>query len=531
MGRRPLDRAVANYAMPRDPEAPISKVSIRPGPSVLSVLRYLNYKPWFALAEFVDNAVQSFTGSNASLEESNSGQTELNVSIEIDTSPPVRIVVRDDAAGIARAEFPRAFRPAAIPPDRSGLSEFGMGMKSAACWFAPRWQVRTKAIGEHVERTVRFDIERIVRDELEELGIEERPAEADTHYTEVILDDLYHAPIGRTTGKIKEHLTDIYRVFIRRRMLNLRLNGERLIYEEPPILTTPYYKDADGPKRLWRKDIDFELGGGLSVHGFAALRDPGSYPRSGFSLFRRGRLIEGSGEEGYRPSLIFGTSGSSSYARLRLFGELHLDGFQISHTKDGFRWDENEEPFVELLKEELDSDKLPLLRQCENYRALAPRKDRAAAASQALRQAADAIAEAVPDVLPKIADQEPLETRTEPLAPQPSLARRELRFDFKGEPWLVRIELSDDPSEGDWLSISDQGPALGAEHTIEIRISMAHPFMITFAQTTAKEIEPLLRVAAALALSEKLARRAGVKSAGTVRRNMNQILREALSEP
>jgi hypothetical protein len=36
-------------------------------------------------------------------------------------------------------------------------------------------------------------------------------------------------------------------------------------------------------------------------------------------------------------------------------------------------------------------------------------------------------------------------------------------------------------------------------------------------------------VAAALALSEKLARRAGVKSAGTVRRNMNEILREALS--
>ena len=37
--------------------------------------------------------------------------------------------------------------PAAIPPDRSGLSEFGMGMKSAACWFAPRWSVRTKALG------------------------------------------------------------------------------------------------------------------------------------------------------------------------------------------------------------------------------------------------------------------------------------------------------------------------------------------------------------------------------------------------
>ena len=27
-------------------------------------------------------------------------------------------------------------RPAALPTDRTGLYEFGMGMKSAACWFA-----------------------------------------------------------------------------------------------------------------------------------------------------------------------------------------------------------------------------------------------------------------------------------------------------------------------------------------------------------------------------------------------------------
>ena len=267
------------------------------------------------------------------------------------------------------------------------------------------------------------------------------------------------------------------------------------------------------------------------VSGFAALRDPGNYSRSGFALFRRDRLIEGSGEEGYRPTLIFGTSGSSSYARLRLFGELHLEGFEISHTKDQYRWDENEEPFLELLKEHLDGDDLPLLRQCENYRSLASKKDRGQAAAQALRRTADAIAATVEEVLPRVSDQAPVETRTEPLDEQPSLATRELRFDFRGEPWLIRIELSDDPAEGDWLSISDTGTTQGGADTIEIRVSMQHPFMVAFAQTEADDIEPLLRVAAALALSEKLARRAGVKSAGTVRRNMNQILREALSQP
>lgn len=509
----------------------LDTVSIRPGVSILSVLRHLNYKPWFALAEFVDNSIQSYVDNRPTFEKLYGPSWKLKVAIEIDTAHPGRIVVRDNAAGILRNVFPRAFRPAVIPPDRTGLSEFGMGMKSAACWFSPRWQVRTKALGEAVERTVKFDIDRIVEDEIEELDIEERSANTADHYTEISLQDLHHVPVGRSLGKIKGHLADIYRCFIRQGVLELRLGNDVLAYEEPPTLTAPFYKEPSGASKVWRKEINFEFGGGLAVHGFAALRDPGNYSRSGFALFRKKRLIVGSGEEGYRPPLIFGTSGSSSYARLRLFGELHLEGFEVSHTKDGFRWDENEEPFIELLKEHLDSDELPLLRQCENYRSLASKKDRSQAATKALDRTGDVIAEAVPNVLPTVADREPVDTQTELLPPQATLASRELRFNFRGEPWLIKIELSDDPAEGDWLSISDPGVSQGGPDTIEIRVSMAHPFMISFAQTDAAEIEPLLRVAAALAIAEKLARRAGVRSAGTVRRNLNEILREALSQP
>ena len=197
----------------------------------------------------------------------------------------------------------------------------------------------------------------------------------------------------------------------------------------------------------------------------------------------------------------------------------------MSHTKDGFRWDENEEPFLELLKEHLDSDELPLLRQCESYRSLASKKDRTQAAIKALRRTGDAICEKATEVLPAVADKAPVDTLTEPLVAQRTLAKRELNIDFRGQPWLVRIELSDDPAEGDWLTISDLGTTNGGPDTIEIRVSMAHPFMITFAQTNADDIEPLLRIAAALAIAEKLARRAGVKSAGTIRRNMNEILK------
>lgn len=55
--------------------------------------------------------------------------------------------------------------------------------------------------------------------------------------------------------------------------------------------------------------------------------------------------------------------------------------------------------------------------------------------------------------------------------------------------------------------------------------------MVSFVQADPEAMEATLRVAAGLALAEKLARGAGVKLAGTIRRNLNELLREALAKP
>ena len=218
----------------------IDRINIRPGVSVLSVLSHLNYRPWFALAEFVDNAIQSFLDHREALDRLDGDDTKLRVSAEINTDG--RITIRDNAAGISAMDFPRAFRPAQLPPNRTGLCEFGMGMKSAACWFAPNWSVRTSALGEAVERTVSFDIEHIVRDSLDELDVRNSPCDDDTHFTEIILDDLHHTPTGRTVGKIKSHLQDIYRVFVRNGILELKLNGDELVFQPPETLVAPHFR-------------------------------------------------------------------------------------------------------------------------------------------------------------------------------------------------------------------------------------------------------------------------------------------------
>lgn len=507
----------------------LEAVPIRPGVSVLSILRHLNYKPWFALAEFVDNAVQSYLANRERLAAVHGPDFRLKVAIAIEPIAPARITIRDNAAGIALADFPRAFRPAAIPPERSGPSEFGMGMKSAACWFAPRWSVRTKALGEGVERTVRFDVATIVRDQLEELGIAEERASPTDHFTELVLEQPYHLPTGRTVGKIKEHLTDIYRVYIRDGLLELRLGPDELRYVPPRILHARFARDPSGEEKEWRKDITFDLGNGMSAHGFAGLMDPMNTNRSGFALFRRGRLIQGSGDEGYRPPLIFGQPGNFRWRRL--FGELHLKGFEVSHTKDGFRWDENEQPFLELLRDHLDSDDIPLLRQADLYRVQAARNEVADAAQRAIARTMDALQATLPDALPEISDAPPVETETDPLVPEPTLASRDLSIRFRDRDWLIKIELTNDPAQGEWLSVSDQPSTDQGPEVIEIRMSMAHPFMVSFAQTDPNEVEALLRVGAGLALSEKLARGVGVRMVKTIRRNLNELLREALARP
>lgn len=526
-------------AQPEDPPAERDgreRISIRPGVSILSVLRHLNYRPWFALAELVDNSLQSFLDHRTALERLEGEGFQLRVSIEVDPLDEGRIVVRDNAAGIHAEDYHRAFRPAAIPPESDGLNEFGMGMKSAACWFAPQWYVRTSALGEPVERTVRFDVRRIVEDSLEELDVSTRPADPADHFTEIVLLRPYKLPQGRTVSKIKDHLTDIYRVYTRAGTLELAYGGEPLRYEPPKVLVTPYFKEPDGPPVVWRKEIDFDFGDGLRARGFAAIREKGSTKRAGFALFRRDRLIQGSGDEGYRPLAVFGASTTAVYQRL--FGELHLDGFEVSHTKDGFQWDDNEEPFLDLLREHLDAGDLPLIKQARGHRVRESTPSLKKGAEEAAESTAGSLerdgAEAY-DGLRHDLDEDPV---PEGLPEAELAARRVVEVCFRGERWRIVIELTNDPAVGDWLELSEAvvaaaqpGPDEPPARQLGVRMSLANPFMVRYGGTRASQIEPMLRLAAGIALAEQAARDAKVPYASRVRRNLNELLREALSNP
>lgn len=159
----------------------------------------------------------------------------------------------------------------------------------------------------------------------------EKNAPANEHYTRIILSQLStNAPKPGQMEKIRRHLSSIYRQFLRTGNVEIIVNGQSLEAPDYGILYAPFYKTPDGENILWRKEIDFEMGE-YKAKGFIAILDKIQNGANGLVLMRRGRVIVGGGDERYFPTVIFGQSGSFRYRRL--FGEIELEGFEVSLIK------------------------------------------------------------------------------------------------------------------------------------------------------------------------------------------------------
>ena len=83
----------------------MSKVSIATRPLVYSTFRYINNTPWNALAEYIDNSLQSFIAHQDTLTKINpDGKLRIDIQMNQDT-----IVIRDNAWGIEEDNYQRAF--------------------------------------------------------------------------------------------------------------------------------------------------------------------------------------------------------------------------------------------------------------------------------------------------------------------------------------------------------------------------------------------------------------------------------------
>ena len=508
---------------------------------MLGLFPHMKYQPWYALGELVDNAIQSYLSNRDALHEAEPDGYRLKIEIEFERKDGGLIVVRDNAAGIAHTDWARAFRVAEPPADATGLSQFGVGMKAACCWFAKEWSVRSTHLGEHVIRGVAFDVPAIVASRVETLHVVEESTDWRTHFTEITMTQLYRAPHTRTLGKIKSYLGGIYRQFLRNGDVEILFNGEKVEYVEPKALVAPRYNDRAGDSIEWRKDVDIRLESGRRVQGFVAIREKGSTSSAGLALFYRNKVVTGSGEEMYKPEVIFGRSNSFRFQRV--FGELHMDAFNVTYTKDALVWYDEEDEFIDLLRAELDTEPRPLLKQAENHRAREVAVPSEAVADDVLSQIVEAFSAVEFDLDVTDGDDDgsppqlPLGDISSPDLGQSGQENasasgsdllevdRDLELDVQGNTWRVSLRLVADEANQRWLSVQTND----ARDELVLTVNQAHPFMRAFCELPGQELEPVWRVAIALGLAQEMARLGGAKMPGLVVANVNTLLRTVLS--
>jgi hypothetical protein len=302
------------------------------GPEVIHSYKRLSYTPWYALAEFVDNSTQAYK-DNASfltpLLEQNNELLTVRISHGQDTDGEY-IRIWDNSFGMSKEALEKAVIIGKTPSTATWRSKYGLGLKTAACWFGNVWTIRTKTIGEDVVHCIEFDVDRVAGGDMD-LRYATEPASIDDHYTDIVIRNLNRSIRGRTVAKIKNYLRSIYRIDITNNELALFWEDEQLNWDYSSIddrLIVNHQGD------LLKVPFDFVVNG-KKVWGWAGVFASGSRADAGFSIIQANRVIKG-WPESYRPSTLFGDQegGTNDLVNQRLVGELFLENFEISHTKD-----------------------------------------------------------------------------------------------------------------------------------------------------------------------------------------------------
>jgi hypothetical protein len=236
-----------------------------------------------------------------------------------------------------------------------------MGLKTAACWIGNRWVIRTKKLGETVEHVAAIDVNEIAegRNDLNYRAITNKSA--DSHYTIIEITQHNREFHGRTLGKIRNYLRSMYRVDFRNGVLKLEWQGSALAWDD-------FYQrllvSADGER--YYKTFEFDVHGN-QVTGWVGILEKGTRADAGFSILQCDRVIRG-WPDSWRPTVIYGQEqGSNDLVNQRLLGEINLDGFEVSHTKDDILWLDDQEEIVEK----------KLLEACRDYREYAIKRRKA----------------------------------------------------------------------------------------------------------------------------------------------------------
>jgi hypothetical protein len=324
----------------------MTSIDFQMGESAIRNYKRLDYEYWYAMAEFVDNSIQSYL-NNKSVIDATFSKSKEKLEIVITYDPKnLTLTIRDNSMGMNLNDLQNGLIIGKPPVNTSGLSEFGMGLKTAACWLGNYWIVQTKKLGEEKEYEVSFDVEKVAGGDTN-LNVIERPSSKELHYTVIRISQLHQRIASNTLTKTKSYLRSLYRGYTRKDvngevLMDLKWGeNEKLNFDEELI----FLKAQNG--KDFKTDFEF-LVDGKRVYGWVGiLPERSGRMKAGFAILRRNRVIKAQ-PSAWRPGTIFGQeTGSNDLINQRIFGEINLDEFFVSHTKNSILWREEEEDFIE----------------------------------------------------------------------------------------------------------------------------------------------------------------------------------------
>jgi hypothetical protein len=492
------------------------RIGIRPTTSVYATYQRLSYKPWYAIAEFVDNSTQSYYANKNLLKQMyknpNSLEKKLTIHINYDNTTNT-LTIYDNAYGMEFDDFKRALILDSPPIDKSGRSEFGMGLKTAACWFGTHWTVETTQLGSDRLLLATIDVNELAKYQEDSVIYTEKTIDKNEHYTRITIRDLQHPVQGRTVTKVQEHLSSIYREDLRSGEASIFWNGVPLKFEDPEI-----YQETDEENNtiVWKRNIDFIVpwkrkGTDLSVKGWIGIRKEGKQRDAGFTLMRRGRVIIGGPGENYKPVEVF--KQGNSFQSQRLIGELYLDDWPVTQAKDGFDWSDGlEDALIDMLQVEAKeyADKSENIRANRNSVPQPITKPKMEKASKDAKEVfqddhfSKWIAKEIEnkkktqvnnDKSTKVNNTEEKAQKKEELENGPILY--ELNIEKKR--WLFKLFWLNEHTQPYWMSLDQE-----SETEIKIFLNVAHPFFAEYINDDGI-LELIQKLVITISLAEKMA--------------------------
>lgn len=338
------------------------------GPEIISSYKRLSYDPWYAFAEFIDNATQVYL-NNKRIMDAIYEKEHKSLTIEISFGKDSKgdfIKVEDNSIGMTKTELENAVILGKIPKNSEGRSKYGIGLKTASCWFGDLWSVTTKKVGNPNEIKIDFDVQKVAKNNL---TLKEKTAKKDTneHYTRIEIRRLNHKIQGREEKKIKEYLSSIYRKDFESIGLKLIFQGAELEFDYEKRIGKRLLVNSNGER--YRKEFSFKVGT-RTVKGWAGVFEKGSRKDAGFAILQANRVIKGH-PDSYKPESLFGNQegGANNLVSQRLVGEINLDGFDVSHTKDAILFSDEQRDLFEYKLAEVLQDYKHIAQTYRKYKA------------------------------------------------------------------------------------------------------------------------------------------------------------------